>query len=122
MQGVLYEEPSAWLFALVTVVLGGWIAWMTGRALALTWRPAWQALAWSLPLAGAVRFIHYALFGGTLLSARFYLVDLVVVAAIAMLSYRVRRARQMTTQYRWLYERTSPIGWRERSLPKRAQA
>jgi predicted membrane metal-binding protein len=117
MQGILYEEPSAWLFVLVTVVLGGWTAWMTGRALAQTWRPLWQALAWSLPLAGAVRFIHYALFEGTLLSARFYLVDLTVVAAFAALSYRVYRTRQMTTQYRWLYERAGPLSWRERSQP-----
>lgn len=115
MQGILFEEPSAWLFILVTVVLGGWTAWMTGRALALTWRPVWQAVVWSLPLAGVVRFIHYALFGGTLLSLRYFLIDLVIVVGIALLSYRVRRTRQMTTQYRWLYERTSPIGWRPRA-------
>lgn len=114
MQGILYEEPSAWLFILVTVVLGGWIAWMAGRALALTWRPVWQPLAWAVPLAFAVRFIHFALFGGTLVSLRFGLVDFVVVAAISALSYRVHRARQMTTQYRWLYERTGPLTWREK--------
>lgn len=114
MQGILYEEPTVWLFLLVTAVLGGWTAWMTGRALALTWRPAWQALAWSLPLAGAVRFIHYALFQGTLLSTRYYLVDLLVVAAIAALAHRFYRTRQMTNQYRWLYERAGPLNWRER--------
>ena len=32
MQGVLYEESSEWLFIMVTVVMGGWAAWMTGRA------------------------------------------------------------------------------------------
>jgi hypothetical protein len=68
MQGILYEEPSFWLFALVTVVLGGWAAWMTGRAFALTWRSPGQAVASLLLLAWAVRFIHYALFEGTLLS------------------------------------------------------
>ena len=115
MQGILYEEPSAWLFLLVTVVLGGWTAWMSGRALALTWRPAWQALAWSLPLALVVRFIHFALFNGTLLSPRFYLVDLVVVAAIAAAGHRFYRARQMTRQYHWLYEPAGPFGWRERA-------
>ena len=41
MQGILYEEPSAWLFALVTVVMGGWAGWMTARSIALTWRPLW---------------------------------------------------------------------------------
>ena len=114
MQGVLYEEPTVWLFLLVTAVLGGWTAWMTGRALALSWKPVVHALLWSIPLALAVRFIHYALFRGTLLSLQFYLVDLAVVAAIAALAHRFYRTRQMTEQYRWLYERTGPLGWRER--------
>ena len=39
MQGILYEEPTIWLFLLVTVVMGGWLAWMTGRAIAMTWKP-----------------------------------------------------------------------------------
>ena len=115
MQGILYEEPSAWLFILVTVVLGGWAAWMTGRALALTWRPFWQVLLWSLPLGVAVRFIHYALFQGTFLSLHFYLVDLVIVAAIATLGYRYFSARLMTRQYSWLYERSGPFSWREKA-------
>jgi hypothetical protein len=115
MQGILYEEPSAWLFILVTIVLGGWAAWMTGRALALTWRPLWQVFLWSLPLALAVRFIHFALFEGTFLSLHFYLVDLVAVAGIAWLGYRYVRARQMTRQYGWLYERAGPLSWREKA-------
>jgi hypothetical protein len=115
MQGILYEEPSFWLFALVTVVLGGWAAWMTGRAFALTWRSPGQAVASLLLLAWAVRFIHYALFEGTLLSLRYYLVDAAVVVAIGLIGYRYTRARQMTTQYRWLYERTGPLSWRARA-------
>ena len=62
MQGIIYEEPSAWLFLLVTVLMGGWAAWMTGRACAVTWRP-WIVLAlYLVVLAAAVRFIHMALF------------------------------------------------------------
>ena len=68
-----------------------------------------------MPLAGAVRFIHFALFGGTFLSAHFYLVDLAVVAAIASLGFRFTRARQMTRQYGWLYEQAGPLGWREKA-------
>lgn len=117
MQGILYEEGSLWVFILVTCLLGGWTAWMTGRALATVWRPFWQVLAWSLPLAFAVRFIHYALFSGTLLSLQFYLIDYVVVAAVASLSYRATRTRQMTTQYRWIYERSGPLAWREKPQP-----
>jgi predicted membrane metal-binding protein len=114
MQGILYEEPSFWLFGLVTVLMGGWAAWMTGRALALTWRPVWQVILATLLLAAVVRFFHYALFGGTLLTLHYYLVDAVVVMAIGLTGYRYTRARQMTTQYRWLYERTGPLTWREK--------
>ena len=115
MQGVLYEEPSVWLFLLITVIMGGWAAWMTGRAMALTWRPFGQLVAYLLILAVAVRFIHFALFEGTLLSLHYYLVDAVVILAIGSLGFRYNRARQMTTQYRWLYERTGPFSWRERA-------
>jgi uncharacterized membrane protein len=115
VQGILYEEPSAWLFLLVTVVLGGWAAWMTGRAMALTWRPYWQVLLWSLPLALGVRFIHYALFQGSFISLHFYLIDLLILAAIASLGFRYFRARQMSRQYSWLYERAGPFSWREKA-------
>ena len=115
MQGILYEEPSVWLFLLVTCVMGGWAAWMTGRAFALTWRAFPQAAAAFLLLAGAVRFIHYALFQGTLLSLRYYLVDAAVILAVGSAGFRFTRARQMTRQYRWLYERTGPFTWREKS-------
>ena len=115
MQGILYEEPSIWLFLLITVIMGGWAAWMTGRAMALTWRSYWQLIAYLLILAAAVRFIHFALFEGTLLSLQYYLVDAVVILAIGSLGFRYVRARQMTTQYRWLYERTGPFSWRERA-------
>ena len=115
MQGILYEEPSFWLFGLVTVLMGGWAAWMTGRAMAITWQPYLLCVGYLLLLAGAVRFIHYALFRGTLLSLHYYAIDAVVVLIIGSLGFRYHRARQMTTQYRWLYERTGPFSWRERA-------
>jgi hypothetical protein len=114
MQGILYEESSAWLFILVTCVLGGWAAWMTGRAYAMTWRrPISLALALLL-LGVAVRFIHHALFQGTMLAPRYYVVDTVVLMIVGFASFRYRRAWQMATQYYWLYERTGPLTWRAR--------
>jgi len=114
MQGIIYEEPSAWLFLLVTVVMGGWAAWMTGRACALTWRP-WVVLALYLViLAGAVRFIHMALFGGTLLSIHYYIVDLLVVQAIGALGFRFTRVRQMVARYSWLFQGSGPFNWQRR--------
>ena len=53
-------------------------------------------------LGCVVRFFHFALFDGTLLSLRYYLVDAAVCLLAALLGYRITRVRQMTTQYRWL--------------------
>lgn len=115
MQGILYEESSAWLWIGVTIVLGGWTAWMTGRAIALAWQPAWVAALAALPLAVAVRFVHFALFEGSFLSPHYYLVDLVVVLAITLLGHRYTRTSQMARQYRWMIERAGPLSWREKT-------
>lgn len=117
MQGILYEESSAWLFIGVTIVLGGWTAWMTGRAVALAWRPAWVVGLASLGLGIAVRFVHFALFEGSFLSLRYYAVDFVIVLAIALLGYRYTRTAQMARQYPWLVERTGPLTWRDKPAP-----
>lgn len=114
MQGVIYEEPTIWLFLLVTVIMGGWAAWMSGRGVALSWRPVVQLVFYVLILGAMVRFIHFALFQGTLLSLRYYFVDTTILMAIAFAGWRYMRATQMTTQYRWLYERAGPFGWRAR--------
>lgn len=117
MRGVLYEEHSVWLFLLVTLVLGGWLAIMTGRACAQTWRGIPETIAYLLVLGLAVRFAHFALFEGTLLSLHYYVVDTVIVSLIGLLSWRRTRADQMVHQYWWLYERTGPLTWTERSTP-----
>ena len=114
-QGILHEESSVWLFVLVTVVMGGWGAWMTGRAMASTWQRYPKLVAYLVLLAAAVRFIHFALFQGTLLSMHYYLVDLVVVQVIGALGYRSTRVAQMTSRYRWLYLPDGPFHWKERT-------
>ncbi len=114
-QGILHEESSILLFLLVTVVMGGWGAWMTGRAMASTWRRYPSLVAYLCILALAVRFIHFSLFQGTLLSLHYYLVDLAVVQAIGALGYRMTRVEQMTSRYRWLYLPDGPLAWKERT-------
>jgi len=99
---LLSEERSLGVFLLVTVSMGGGAAWLTGRAIAGTWRPWWQAVVYALLLGAVVRFFHFALFEGTLLSLRYYLVDAAVCVIAALLGYRTTRSRQMATQYRWL--------------------
>ncbi|WP_204333301.1 DUF6867 family protein, partial [Klebsiella pneumoniae] len=74
-------------------------------------------LVYLLILGLAIRFIHFALFHGTLLSVRYYIVDTAVIIAIGILAWRATRARQMSTQYWWLYERSGPLSWAKRPAP-----
>ena len=102
------------VFVGLTLVLMGFAAFMTGQAVARTWRPAWQAAVYSVLLGLVARFLGFALFGGELLSPAGFLVDTAVLAAIALAAWRLTRAHRMVTQYPWLYERAGPFGWRER--------
>jgi hypothetical protein len=115
MNGILYEEDYIGLFLLVTVFMGGGAAWLAGRAIATTWRPWLHVAGYMLILGGAVRFFHFALFEGTLLSPQFYAVDTVVCLAFGFLGFRVTRAAQMTTQYRWINSRAGLLRWTRRT-------
>jgi hypothetical protein len=112
MQGILYEEASIWHFFLVTCLLGGWAAWMTGKACAQTWRSVGMLIFFLILLGIAVRFIHHALFAGTMFSLHYYIVDTIILIVIGALGYRYTRTNQMVTQYHWLYERASPLSWK----------
>ena len=103
----------AWIF--VTLVLGGGGAWMTGRAIALTWRPTFQLVVYGLLLAAAVRFIGFALFGGALLNLVGFVIDAAILVAVAVVAYKVVRARQMVAQYPWLYEPAGPFAYRDKT-------
>jgi hypothetical protein len=115
MQGFLHEENSFGIFLLVTVILGGSAAALAGRAIALTWRPWWQIVAYMLILGAAVRFIHFALFGGTLLSLHYYVVDSVVCLAFGFLGFQAARAAQMVKQYRWINQQNGWLRWRRKA-------
>lgn len=108
------SDSDPLVFFVLTVLIGGAAAYLAARGLALAWRPFWRVCAYMLLLAGAVRFFHYALFDGRLLSAYYYLVTYAVLLAIAGFSYRLTRTRQMVRQYPWLYARSGPLSWRER--------
>ena len=104
-----FLSDNAGPFLLVTVVLGGGAAWQAGRAIAQTWRPWWQAVLYMFGLGAAVRFIHYALFDGTLLSLPGYALDTAVAIGCATLGFRIARARQMARQYGCLGRAGSPV-------------
>jgi hypothetical protein len=97
-----FLADNAGPFLLVTVVLGGGSAWLAGRAIAQTWRPWWQGMLYMFILGAAVRFIHFALFDGTLLSLPAYGGDTAVAIAFAATGFRVTRTRQMARQYGFL--------------------
>jgi len=106
--GILYGNSLA-AFIVITLVLAGAAAWMTGRAIARTWGSMTIAALYMVPLAAAARFLHYALAGGDLLSLQYFLVNLVILIGICLLSYRVARTSQLAKQYPWLYRKTSPL-------------
>lgn len=105
---------SPWAYMVITVGLLGFAAFMTGQALAATWRPVWQLVAYAALLGLASRFLIYALADGALLLLSGYLIDVVILLVIGGVAFRLTRARTMVCQYPWLYERAGLLGWRER--------
>ena len=109
----LYSGETLGHVLFVTGFLGCGAAWLTGRAMAQTWRPPWKVALAMVPLAAAARFIHFALFQGTLLSAASYACDLSIFLIVGLLAWRATRATQMVRQYPWLYARSGPLTWRK---------
>jgi len=108
--GLLWEV-TFWEFFFVTVVLAGGAAYLTGRAVARSWNSGAQLIGYMILLTAACRFIHFALFSGTLLTLYYYIVDLIVLLVIAFIGRQVTRAKQMTTQYSFDYRRSGAVGW-----------
>lgn len=102
------------VFVALTVIIAGGAAIMTGRAQADGWKPVWEVAFASFGLALADRFLVYALFDGELLSLTGFLIDFVVILALALFAYRVTLVRKMVTQYPWRYEQASLFSYRER--------
>ena len=110
----LYATESFLQVLFVTGIIGGGAAWASGRAIAETWRPLRQVVLYMFLLGAAVRFAHFALFQGELLSLASSLADTLYLLPVGGLAWLLTQTRRMVTQYRWLYERTSPLTWRER--------
>lgn len=101
-------------FLIVTVVLFGFCAVMTGQALANGWNKPWKLLPYSALLAAGNRFISYALAGGVLESPSGFLVSWAVLLLIAYVAFRYIRACNMVSQYPWLYEMAGFFSWKAR--------
>lgn len=110
-QMTLLWEVTFWEFVFVTIVLAGAGAFLTGRAVARTWQGNGTLVAYMLLLAAATRFIHFALFHGSLLSLHYYAVDLVILLVLGFAGKRYTRGRQMERQYSFEYRKTGPLSW-----------
>ena len=104
---------SLTVFVGLTVVIAGFCAFMTGQAIASTWRPIWQMIPYMILLGLADRFLSFALFDGHLLSILAYLIDTTVLMLIGVMSFMSTRASKMVAQYPWQYERSGLFGWKE---------
>lgn len=110
METLLGTTLDVWIG--ITLVLTGGAGYMTGQAIARTWRPLWQVVAYGLLLAVVSRFFIYGLFDGYMLLASGYIIDAAVIIAIGLFAFRLNRVQMMVSQYPWLYERAGPLGYR----------
>ncbi len=93
---------ESFTFICLSVFIGGGVAYISGRAIAITWRPRWQLFFYMLLLACVLRFFYWSLFNGTLLSLQYYIVDATVLIIGALLGYQLSRMKQMSSHYYWL--------------------
>jgi hypothetical protein len=111
----LFVEDKLSIFLIMTVIIGGGAAFLAGRGLASRWRPWWIPAAYMVLMGLALRFFHYALFNGELLSLHYFITDTVVLICATLLGYRLTMVNQMVRQYPWAYERSGLLSWRAKS-------
>jgi hypothetical protein len=99
------------VFVGITGVLTGFCAFMTGQAIADTWRPYWQVVFYCALLGAVARFLIYGLFDGALFSPSGYLIGAGLLILIGSFAFMATRARKMVCQYPWLYRRSGLFSW-----------
>ena len=109
----LYDN-SIYAFLIVTIALGGGGAYMTGRAQASSWKNIYWLLPYMVGLTFAVRFIHFALYKGSLTSPYYLAVTFIVLMPFALFGFRLKRVRQMVGQYPFAYVRKGLLSWKEK--------
>jgi branched-chain amino acid transport system ATP-binding protein len=102
------------VFLGLTLVIFGGASWLSGAAIATTWRSCWQVVGYGLLLALFDRFLNWALFGGDLFSPSGLARDYAVILAVGCLSWRLRYVGRMVNQYPWLYVRSGLLNWQRR--------
>jgi hypothetical protein len=92
------------VFVGVTLILGGLASLASGRAVARTWRPLWLLPLYGLPLAFALRFLHWSLFGEPLGAPVAALIAYGWTLCAQGLSWRITHGALVKRQYPWLTE------------------
>jgi|SRR6266700_286364 hypothetical protein len=117
MQGLFFEQDTGvrYFIRLLVVLIGFWTAWRAGKAAADGWSDYSRVIVYTLLLALVMRFLHHALFDGPMLSAFYYVIDVVLLLIVATAGYRYRRTSQMVNNYYWLYDRTSAFSWKKKN-------
>jgi hypothetical protein len=95
------------VFIGVALVLGGLASFSSGRAVALAWRPLWLLPLYGLPLAFAMRFLSWSLFGEPIGAPAAALIAYGWSLAVQGVSWRLAHNAQMRRQYPWLAEKQS---------------
>jgi hypothetical protein len=113
METILGESVT--VFVGLTLFLFGFAAFLTGQNQASSWKPVRNVILYSVLLGLGQRFLAFALFEEPLVAPVGFVVNTLVIMAIAVLAWRMRIARKMANQYPWLYERSGPFSWREKS-------
>ncbi|MBB3934577.1 DUF6867 family protein [Aureimonas phyllosphaerae] len=105
----LLWEVTFFEFLIVTVVIGGALAYAIGRSTARSWSGWGLMVFYCLLLAVAIRFLHFSLFHGTFFlpaatlptALHYAVIDFAVILAVASLGRGRTRAGQMARQYRF---------------------
>ena len=125
---------------LVELAFTAFAAWISGRALAQGWKPMWTCVPYMALLGIADLFMVWAiadnfavdlpawaaaagrwLGGGERLGPWLgfvvgrYLIDTLLLTAMALVAFRLAQVRSMVKQYPWLYAADGPFAWRERA-------
>jgi hypothetical protein len=109
----LYAGETILEIFLVSGLIGGGAAYLSGRAIAASWGGQSRVVFTAFLLGAAARFFHFALFQGELLSVFSFACDTLIFLVVGLLSWRMTRASLMVRQYPWLYARSGPLTWRE---------
>ena len=113
MDGLLSEGFG--VFVGMTLLVSGPAAFLTGQNQAEAWQPWWKVAFYVVILLIGQRFLAWSLFHAAALHPGSILLNGAILFGIAMAAWRATLARRMVRQYPWLYERTGPFGWREKS-------